>query len=62
VVARDTKPLGTSQHRFNNFYLYSPIARHSGDGYFLRQPKFNAALFQVFLNEFARARPHTLNA
>ena len=61
LPARGTKPVGTCQHRFENSYLYGAIAPRSGDGYFLGLPTLNADLFQVFLDEFARARPHTLN-
>ncbi len=60
-TARGTKPLGTCQHRFENFYLYGAIAPRTGDGYLLGLPKLNADHFQVFLDEFAHARPHTLN-
>ncbi len=61
LTARGTKPVGPCQHRFKNFYLYGAIAPRTGDGYFLGLPKLNAELFQVFLDAFARARPHTLN-
>ena len=61
ITAQGTKPVGQLQQRFTNFSLYGAIAPASGDGFFLGLPKFNADLFQVFLDEFARARPHTLN-
>ncbi len=61
LTARGTKPIGRQQHRFENCYLYGAVAPASGDGYFLGLPKLNAALFQVFLDAFAKARPHTLN-
>ena len=61
ITARGTKPVGQLQQRFTNFYLYGAIAPASGDGYFLGMAKFNAAHFQRFLDEFAQARPHTLN-
>ncbi len=61
LTARGTQPVGTYQHGFKNFYLYGAIAPRTGDGYFLGLPKLNAAHCQVFLDEFARARPHTLN-
>ncbi len=61
LTARGTKPVGTIQHRFENFYLYGAIAPRTGDGYFLGLPKLNADLFQVFLDAFATARPDTLN-
>jgi transposase len=61
ITARGTKPVGSFQHRFENFYLYGAVAPHSGDGFFLGLPQLNADHFQVFLDAFARARPHTLN-
>lgn len=61
LTARGTKPLGSQQHRFENFYLYGAIAPQSGDSYFLGLPKLTAAWFQVFLDELAQARPTTLN-
>lgn len=61
LTARGTKPVGTLQQRFENFYLYGAIAPQSGDGYFLGLPKLTAAYFQRFLDEFAQARPTTLN-
>ena len=61
ITARGTKPVGQLQQRFSNCYLYGAIAPASGDGYFLGMPKFSADHFQRFLDEFARARPHTLN-
>ena len=61
LTLRGTKPVGTHQHRFENFYLYGAIAPQSGDGYFLGFPKLTAAYFQRFLDELAQARPATLN-
>lgn len=61
LTAYGTKPVGTIQQRFENFYLYGAIAPRSGDSYFLGLPKLTADLFQRFLDEFAQARPHTLN-
>jgi hypothetical protein len=61
LTARGTKPVGRQQHRFENFYLYGAIAPQSGDGYFLGLPKLSGALFQRFLDEFAKARSETLN-
>ena len=61
ITARGTKPVGQLQQRFVNCYVYGAIAPASGDGFFLGMPKFNADLFQRFLDEFAQARPDRLN-
>src|SRR3712207_8296933 len=59
-TGRGTKPVGTCQHRFENFYLYGAVAPGNGDGYFLGLPKLNADLFHLFLDRFAAARPDSL--
>ena len=61
LTARGTKPIGRHQHRFENFYVYGAVAPKDGDGYFLGLPKLSADVFQVFLDEFATARPDTFN-
>ena len=61
ITARGTKPVGQCQQRFANFYLYGAIAPASGDAFFLGLPKFNTEWVQYFLDEFARARPDTVN-
>ncbi|MDQ5826985.1 MAG: transposase [Chloroflexota bacterium] len=55
------KPVGRYQHRFENFYLYGSVAPKCGDGFFLGLPKLDQEHVQLFLDEFARARPDTLN-
>jgi transposase len=61
ITARGTKPVGTFHHACDNFYLYGAVAPRSGDGFFLGLPTLDAAQVQRFLDEFARARPNTLN-
>jgi hypothetical protein len=61
ITARGTQPVGTYQHAFSNFYLYGTIAPRTGDAYFLGVPTLSTAHFQLFLERFAAARPHTLN-
>lgn len=61
ITACGTKPIGPTHPQFQNFYLYGAIAPRTGDGYFLGLPKLNADQFQIFLDAFAKARPHTLN-
>ncbi len=55
------KPVGRYQHRFENFYRYGSVAPKCGDGFFLGLPKVDQEHVQLFLDEFARARPDTLN-
>ena len=61
LTARGTKPVGTCQHRFANFYLYGAIAPGSGEGYFLGLPNLKADLFPFFLDRLATAHAATLN-
>lgn len=61
ITARGTQPVGRYQHAYSNFYLYGAIAPRTGDAYFLGLPTLNAAHFQLFLDHFAQAHPHTLN-
>jgi len=61
ITACGTKPVGSFQYCFENFYLYGAVAPSCGDGYFFGLPQLNAAHFQIFLDAFACARPHMLN-
>jgi transposase len=61
LTARGTKPIGTCQQRFANFYLYGAIAPTTGQGFFVGLPKLKAEYVQLFLDELARAHPDTLN-
>jgi transposase len=61
ITACGTKPVRPCQQRFANFSLYGAIAPASGDGYFVGMRHFTAQGFQRYLDEFARARPTTLN-
>jgi transposase len=61
LTARGVQPVGTIQHVFEWFYLYGAIAPTTGEAFFLELPYLNAPTFQVFLDEFARAFPNSLN-
>lgn len=61
ITACGIKPVGQVQQRFENFYLYGMVAPQCGDAFFLGLPKLNTDHVQVFLDEFAQARPDTLN-
>src|SRR3712207_8677072 len=62
ITACGTPPVGRLQHCCENFSLYGAVAPGCGDGYFLGLSQLNAPHFQIFLDAFAGARPHTLNA
>lgn len=61
ITVRGIQPIGIYQHAYSNFYLYGTIAPPTGEAYFLGLPTLSAAHFQLFLDHFAMAHPHTLN-
>ncbi len=61
LTARGVQPVGTIQHVFEWFYLYGAIAPTTGEACVLELAYLNAPTFQVFLDEFARAFPNSLN-
>ncbi len=61
ITSCGVKPIGTCQYGYRNFWLYGTVAPASGDGFFYVLPRLTTAYVQLFLNEFAEARPPTLN-
>jgi len=61
LTLKGVKPIGTYQHRFENFWLYGVVAPRSGAGYFATQHKLDSATFQAFLNDFAASYATTFN-
>ncbi len=61
LTARGVQPLGTIQHAFDWFYVYGAVAPTTGESFFFELPNLNRINFQVFLDEFARAYPDSLN-
>ena len=61
LTARGVQPIGTIQHVFQWFYVYGAVAPLSGESFFLELPSLNSAMFQLFLNDLARAFPESLN-
>ncbi|MDG4594724.1 MAG: IS630 family transposase [Candidatus Contendobacter sp.] len=55
------KPVGSVQWNFQSFYLYGAVEPLSGENFFLEFSHLNADCFQLFLDEFSRAYPHSLN-
>ena len=61
LTARGVQPIGTIQHVFQWFYVYGAVAPTSGESFFLELPYLNSQMFQLFLDELARAFPDSLN-
>ncbi len=61
LTARGVQPVGPIQHQFQSFYLYGAVAPTSGDDFFMELPQLNSRIFQIFLDQFARAYPDSLN-
>ena len=55
------QPVGTIQHVFQWFYVYGAVAPTTGESFFLELPYLNSDMFQLFLDELARAFPESLN-
>jgi hypothetical protein len=61
LTARGMQPVGPVQHVFEWFYVYSAVEPTTGERFFLELPYLNAAMFQLFVDSFAHAFPHSLN-
>lgn len=61
LSARGVQPVGTIQHVFEWFYVYGALAPSTGEHFFLELPYLNAPNFQIFVDEFAKAYPDSLN-
>jgi transposase len=61
LTARGVHPTIRSSYCFESFYLYGAVAPTTGESFFLELPYLNTATFQIFVDEFAKAFPHTLN-
>ena len=55
------KPVGLVQWNFQSFYLYGAVEPLSGESFFLEFSHLNAECFQLFLDEFSKAYPCSLN-
>ncbi len=55
------QPVGTIQHVFQWFYVYGAVAPTTGESFFLELPSLNSDMFQLFLDELARAFRESLN-
>ena len=61
LTARGVQPIGPVQHVFEWFYVYGAVEPMTGERFFLELPYLNAAMFQLFMDAFAKAFPSSLN-
>lgn len=55
------KPITKVNYTFESFYLYGAVEPITGQSFFLEMPWLNGSCFQVFLDEFAKVYPTSLN-
>lgn len=55
------KPVANISYTYENFYLYGAVEPITGESFFLEMPWLNSACFQIFLDEFAKVYPTSLN-
>ena len=61
LTALGVKPVGPMQWIFQSFYLYGAVEPLTGDSFFLEFSHLDADCFQIFLEQFSQAHPHSLN-
>ena len=61
ITARGVQPILHSEYRFESFYLYGAVEPATGESFFLELPNLNTDTFQIFVDEFAKAFPQSLN-
>lgn len=55
------KPVGPVQWNYQSFYLYGAVEPLTGESFFLEFSHLDADCFQLFLEQFSQAYPHSLN-
>jgi transposase len=61
ITAKGVKPIGTLQREYANCWLYGSIAPTTGERFVLLLPTLQTDQMQLFVDEFAKAHPHTFN-
>ena len=61
ITLSGIKPIIRVSWTYENFYLYGAVEPITGQSFFLEMPWLNGACFQVFLDEFAKVYPASLN-
>jgi transposase len=61
LTARGVPPIGTIHHVVDWFYVVGAVAPTTGESFFFEVPHLNRVNFHVFLDQFVRAFPASLN-
>lgn len=61
ITLSGIKPITKVNYTFESFYLYGAVEPITGQSFFLEMPWLNGSCFQVFLDEFAKVYPSSLN-
>jgi hypothetical protein len=61
ITACGVQPVATVWPRFDNFYLFGAVEPTTGDSFFLELPLLNSAMFQLWLEDFARTFATSFN-
>lgn len=61
ITLPGVKPIQTAKPGYEYFYLYGAIEPETGQRFFTEHERLNSDCFQVFLNRFAEAFPHSHN-
>jgi DDE superfamily endonuclease len=61
ITACGVQPVATVWQRFDNFYLFGAVEPTTGESFFLALPLLNSAMFQLWLDDFARTFAASFN-
>ena len=61
ITSLGVKPLGTWQWQFKAFWLYGAVEPTTGEQFFLQFTHVDSDCYQLFLDEFSKAYPDSLN-
>ena len=61
ITEPGVKPIATIDHTYKSLYLYGAVEPKTGESFFLEMSALDSVCFQVFIDEFAKAFPETLN-
>ena len=61
ITSPGVKPVQTAEPAYEYFYLYGAVEPETGQRFFTEHDRLNSECFQVYLDGFARAFPHSQN-
>jgi transposase len=61
ITSLGVKPLGSWQWQFKAFWIYGAVEPTTGEPFFLQFTHVDSKCYQLFLEEFSKAYPDSLN-